>query len=60
MYTLYSFLIIDEHFITVFTELVEVTGDWELGRIALVLGVWIVVGLLWCLRSFRWRNRADG
>lgn len=38
----------------------EVTGDWELGRIALVLGIWIVVGLLWCLRSFRWRNRADG
>ena len=38
----------------------EVTGGWELGRIALVLGVWIVVGLLWSLRSFRWRNRADG
>ncbi|CAN5578132.1 ABC transporter permease [soil metagenome] len=38
----------------------EVTGDWELDRVALVLGIWIVVGLLWCLRSFRWRNRADG
>jgi ABC-2 type transport system permease protein len=38
----------------------EVTGDWELGRVALVLGIWIVVGLLWCLRSFRWRNRSDG
>ena len=38
----------------------EVTGDWEVGRVALVLGIWIVLGLLWCLRSFRWRNRADG
>ena len=38
----------------------EVTGDWEVGRVALVLGVWIVLGLVWCLRSFRWRNRADG
>lgn len=38
----------------------EVAGDWELGRVALVLGVWIVVGLLWCVRSFRWRNRSDG
>lgn len=38
----------------------EVTGEWEVGRVALVLGIWIVVGLLWCLRSFRWRNRADG
>jgi len=38
----------------------EVTGDWELDRVALVLGIWIVVGLVWCLRSFRWRNRADG
>ncbi len=38
----------------------EVTGGWELSRIALVLGVWIVLGLLWSLRSFRWRNRADG
>lgn len=38
----------------------EVTGEWEIDRVALVLGIWIVVGLLWCLRSFRWRNRADG
>lgn len=38
----------------------EVTGQWELGRVALVLGIWIVVGTIWCLRSFRWRNRSDG
>lgn len=38
----------------------EVTGDWELGRVALILGLWVVIGLVWCLRSFRWRTRTDG
>jgi ABC-2 type transport system permease protein len=38
----------------------EVTGGWELGRVALMLCLWIAIGLLWCMRTFRWRNRADG
>jgi ABC-2 type transport system permease protein len=38
----------------------EPTGSWELGRVALVLGAWCVVGLLLCVRTFRWQDRADG
>lgn len=38
----------------------EPAGSWELGRVALVLGAWCVVGLLLCVRTFRWRDRADG
>jgi ABC-2 type transport system permease protein len=39
---------------------VEPAGQWEHGRIALVLGAWAVVGLLLCLRTFRWKGRDDG
>lgn len=39
---------------------VEPAGSWEHGRIALVLGIWCVVGLLVAVRTFRWRNKADG
>ncbi len=38
----------------------EPAGSWEHGRIALVLGVWAVAGLLLCLRTFRWKGREDG
>jgi ABC-2 type transport system permease protein len=38
----------------------EPAGSWEHGRIALVLLVWLVVGLLVAVRTFRWRNKADG
>jgi ABC-2 type transport system permease protein len=38
----------------------EPAGSWELGRVALVLGAWCVVGLLLCMRTFRWQDRADG
>jgi len=38
----------------------EPAGSWELGRVALVLTAWVVVGLLLCVRTFRWRDRADG
>jgi len=38
----------------------EPAGSWELGRIALVLAVWCVVGLALCLLTFRWRTRSDG
>jgi ABC-2 type transport system permease protein len=37
----------------------EPAGSWELGRVALVLGVWCVLGLLLCLRTFRWQERGD-
>ncbi|GID26173.1 ABC transporter permease [Paractinoplanes brasiliensis] len=36
----------------------EAAGQWELGRIALVLGAWCVVGLVLCLATFRW-SRSD-
>lgn len=32
----------------------EPAGQWELGRIALVLGAWCVIGLVACLMTFRW------
>jgi ABC-2 type transport system permease protein len=38
----------------------EPAGSWELGRVALVLGAWCVVGLLLCVLTFRWQDRADG
>jgi ABC-2 type transport system permease protein len=37
----------------------EPAGSWELGRVALVLGIWCVLGLLLCLKTFRWQDRAD-
>ncbi|MBL7254048.1 ABC transporter permease [Paractinoplanes lichenicola] len=36
----------------------EPAGQWELGRIALVLGAWCVIGLVLCLTTFRW-SRSD-
>ena len=38
----------------------EPAGSWEHGRIALVLGIWLVAGLFVAVRTFRWRNKADG
>nr|WP_296064110.1 ABC transporter permease [uncultured Actinoplanes sp.] len=35
----------------------EVAGQWELGRTALVLGAWSVIGLVLCLVTFRWSDR---
>jgi ABC-2 type transport system permease protein len=35
----------------------EAAGQWELGRIALVLGAWCVIGLVLCLVTFRWTDR---
>jgi ABC-2 type transport system permease protein len=35
----------------------EMAGSWELGKTALVLGAWCVVGLALCLVTFRWSNR---
>jgi hypothetical protein len=38
----------------------EPAHSWELGRVALVLGIWCVLGLLLCARTFRWTDRGDG
>jgi ABC-2 type transport system permease protein len=38
----------------------EAAGSWELGKTALVLGAWCVVGLVLCLLTFRWTNRRSG
>ena len=27
------------------------------GRVALVLGIWCVIGLVLCVRTFRWQDR---
>jgi ABC-2 type transport system permease protein len=35
----------------------EMAGSWEHGRTALVIGAWLVVGLLLCARTFRWSKR---
>lgn len=35
----------------------EPAGSWEHGRIFLVLAAWTVVGLLACLRAFRWSEQ---
>jgi ABC-2 type transport system permease protein len=38
----------------------EAVGAWELDRVALILGAWVVVGLALCLRTFRWKGRDAG
>lgn len=35
----------------------EMAGTWEHGRVALVLGLWALVGLVLCLRTFKWFKR---
>ena len=37
----------------------EVAGSWEHGKTALVLAAWVIIGLVICARTFRWR-RARG
>jgi ABC-2 type transport system permease protein len=38
----------------------EAAGSWELGKTALVLGVWCAIGLALCLLTFRWTSRRAG
>ena len=38
----------------------EPAGIWELGRVALVLGLWCAVGLALCVATFRWQDRSAG
>lgn len=35
----------------------EAAGQWELGRVALIIGAWCVIGLVLCLVTFRWSDR---
>ncbi len=35
----------------------EPAGSWELGRVARVLAVWCIAGLVLCVRTFRWQDR---
>ncbi|GLW32780.1 ABC transporter permease [Actinoplanes regularis] len=35
----------------------EAAGSWELGRTALVLGAWCVIGLILCVTTFRWSEK---
>ena len=42
---------------TTITETIAPAGTWELGRVALVLAVWCVVGLVLCVRTFTWQDR---
>lgn len=37
----------------------EAAGSWELGKTALVLGVWCVIGVVLCLVTFRWTNAKE-
>jgi ABC-2 type transport system permease protein len=41
-------------------EAQEPSGSWQHGTTAIVLAVWCIVGLVLCLRTFRWRRRDDG
>ena len=41
-------------------QALEATGTWELGKCALVLAIWTVVGFLLALRVFRWTPRGAG
>jgi ABC-2 type transport system permease protein len=38
----------------------EATKSYELGQVALILGIWVIGGLLLCLTTFRWKGRRDG
>ncbi|MFB9235472.1 ABC transporter permease [Plantactinospora siamensis] len=38
----------------------EPGGSFELGRVALVLAAWCVIGLALCLLTFRWTTKRDG
>jgi ABC-2 type transport system permease protein len=37
----------------------EAAGSWEHGRTALILGAWVIAGLLLCVRTFRWQRARD-
>ncbi|GLZ59052.1 MULTISPECIES: ABC transporter permease [Micromonospora] len=38
----------------------EPGGSFELGRVAIVLALWCVIGVVLCLTTFRWTTKRDG
>ena len=40
-------------------EAAEVAGAWELPKVAAVLILWCILGLVLCLRTFRWQRRGE-
>jgi len=36
----------------------ELSGEWDLGLVALNLGIWLVIGLVASLVTFRWQRRS--
>ena len=38
----------------------EVSGSWQHGPTAVILVAWLILGLVVCVRTFRWRRRDDG
>jgi ABC-2 type transport system permease protein len=32
----------------------EVAGSWEIGKTALVLTIWLVLGLIFAIKKFKW------
>jgi ABC-2 type transport system permease protein len=35
----------------------EVAGDWELGKTALILIIWLVIGLFVSIKTFKWSRQ---
>jgi ABC-2 type transport system permease protein len=44
-------------FLPDYLRFLEPAHSWELGRVALVLGAWLVGSLVLCLRTFRWQGQ---
>jgi ABC-2 type transport system permease protein len=41
-------------------EAAEVSGTWQHGLTAVILTLWLLVGLIVCIRTFRWQRRDAG
>jgi ABC-2 type transport system permease protein len=35
----------------------EVAGQWEIGKSFAVISIWLVIGLIFSSRTFRWSDR---
>jgi ABC-2 type transport system permease protein len=35
----------------------EVAGDWEIGKTALILIIWLILGLLVSIKTFKWSRQ---